>query len=465
MTQLLESSQPAASGSGRHQSRWDTLLGWVQAHPARFLALVFVAITAAFVLGFAARGRLWAPPGRGDGPDYENIGFNLAQGRGFRLDWDSLEWRAPYEQHNSDHQYDYLLARTGSWATAYRPPLFPLLIAGNHLLFGRQFVTIRIGNALFVAGAVCLAAALAMRLIGPLGGVLVPVLAVADRRLLTYSGAILTESLALFTVVLLTWLLARLLDRPSGGKAALAGAALGVGVLGRSIFILWYPLLTITVFLLVRHAQATRNNRRALALTTLFLAAAVAVLAPWWVRNSTVLEAFMPLGTQGGIALPGGYSDAAWRSGRGRWVQLNSWGLYDPLVHSEVYQGLPGHLRERDRARFGAQHASEWIKRNPEKLPVLAWRRLRDHFRPRNVHELSLLGLAFAGLLLARRQPLVRLLAALVVINALAVMAMYSDGPRLLIPVKASLYVLAAVGLVGVGLWVMERIARRQASA
>ncbi len=446
--EMSQLTNPVPDQSG---PRWSAILGWIQSHPVRYLLWVFLGVGAALTLMLAVRGTLGMPPGPQDAAAYENIAFNLARGRGFRVDWDNPEWRAPYEQHNADHRYDYLMPRTGSWPTAFRPPMLPLLIAGNHLLFGRQFATLRIGNALFIAGAVCLAAALAMRLIGPLGGVLVPILAMADRRTLAYSGAILTECLALFVVILLVWLLARLLDRPSAINAVLAGTALGFAVLTRSIFIVWYPLLTVAVFLLVRHAQTPRDTRRALAQMALFLAIAVAVPTPWWVRNCVVLEAFMPLGTQGGIGLPGGYSDAAWRSGRGSWVSPSRWNPYDQLDRTEAYGALPGHIRERERARFGARYAFEWIGQNPEKLPVLAWRRLRDHFRPRNVYELGLLGLAFAGLVLTRRHPLARLLASLVAINALAVMVTYAAGGRFLIPVRGSLHVLAAVGVIGLG--------------
>jgi hypothetical protein len=460
MMQRLLSPRIAMPDFGRY--RWSSVLGWIQAHPARFLLLVFVAVTAALTLRLAARGTLGMPPAPRDATAYENIAFNLARGRGFRFDWDNQEWRALYEQHNSDHRYDYLYPITGSWPTAFRPPLLPLLIAANHLVFGRQFVSVRIGNVLLVAAMLCLAAAVARRLIGPLGALLVPLLAVPDRRMLSYSEAILTEYLALFSVALLTWLLIRLFDRPSAGNAILAGATLGSAVLARTIFVLWYPLLTPAVFLLVRHAQASRNTRRALALATLFLAAAIAVPTPWWVRNCLLLDAFMPLGTQGGIALPGGYSDVAWRSGRGNWIGPRTWSLFDPLVRSEGYRELPGHLQERERARFGARYAAEWIKRNPEKLPVLAWRRLRDHIRPRSVYELILLGLAFGGLVLARRHPLARLLAAVVATNALAVMATYAAGGRFLIPVRGSLYVLAAVGLAGMGRWLTAEIERRQ---
>ncbi len=444
----------------------NTVLDWIRLHQVRFLLLVFLVMAAVLVLKLAARGNPWGLPGANDAVDYENIGFHLAAGRGFRFDWDNPAWRALYEQRNADHRYNFIYRRQGSWPTTFRPPMLPLLIAGNNLLFGRQFATIRIGNALFIAGAACLAAALAMRLIGSLGAVVVPLVAMADLRVLGFTGAILTESLALFAVVLLTWLLARLLDGPSPGRAALAGLAFGFAVLCRSIFTLWYPLIVLLVFLLLRHgARPSKSMRQTLVLTVVFLGAALALPTPWWVRNCIVLDAFMPLGTQGGIALPGAYSEYAWRSGRGDHYRGRHPDLSVPLVRSEAFRAVPDHLLEREQARFGARYALEWIKQNPEKLPVLAWRRLRDHIRPGNVYEGILLALALAGLLLARRHPLAYLLASLVAINALAVMATYAASGRFLIPVRGSLYVLAAVGLAGLGRWLAGKIERRRVRA
>ena len=107
----------------------------------------------------------------------------------------------------------------------------------------------------------------------------------------------------------------------------------------------------------------------------------------------------------------------------------------------------------------------EWIRQNPEKLPVLAWRRLWEHMRPRSLYETFLLVLAVGGFALARRHVLVRLLSSFIAINALVVMATLSAGGRYLFPVKASLYVLGAVGLVALAGWLAVQIARRRAGA
>jgi hypothetical protein len=61
--------------------------------------------------------------------------------------------------------------------------------------------------------------------------------------------------------------------------------------------------------------------------------------------------------------------------------------------------------------------------------------------------------LALGGLREAWRRPLARMRGSLVAMIALAVTASLSDHGRYLFPLKGSLYVLAAVGLLALGRW------------
>ena len=47
--------------------------------------------------------------------------------------------------------YAYLFQRSGTYVTAYRPPLFPLMMAIFYSLFGRQFGLIRLFNCIAMA--------------------------------------------------------------------------------------------------------------------------------------------------------------------------------------------------------------------------------------------------------------------------------------------------------------------------
>ncbi len=73
----------------------------------------------------------------GDGPDYENIAWNLSVGRGFSFDWTDPRWKSPYQEDGAD-RYAAQLSRTSSHTpTTGRPPLLPWMIAAIYQIFPR----------------------------------------------------------------------------------------------------------------------------------------------------------------------------------------------------------------------------------------------------------------------------------------------------------------------------------------
>src|SRR5207244_70548 len=110
----------------------------------------------------------------GDGQDYDAIAFNLAQHRGFGFDWDDPEWRRPYLQFP---MYQGVLGRHSDYyATTYRPPAMPYLLAAVYGIAGRNFAAWRILSCAIMAGAVTFAAAVAVEFAGVLGAILTAVL-------------------------------------------------------------------------------------------------------------------------------------------------------------------------------------------------------------------------------------------------------------------------------------------------
>lgn len=100
--------------------RWDWLAVLAMVGTFVISLVVFVVVTQQWV-------PLNHPPFPNDAADYENIAFNLWKGRGFGFDWNSPEWRQPYEAWNQSGIYDELLGRWGGFVpTTYRPPALPL---------------------------------------------------------------------------------------------------------------------------------------------------------------------------------------------------------------------------------------------------------------------------------------------------------------------------------------------------
>jgi 4-amino-4-deoxy-L-arabinose transferase-like glycosyltransferase len=206
------------------------------------------------------------------------------------------------------------LVTDGSFATAYgrktafRPPAFSLSVAGVYSVVGvgeGRVQWARLFNALVGTGIVALIGVLARQLWGrrealaamALGAVYIPLIEVGQ--------AVMSEPLfALFMLGAVVCALRR--------WVVAAGLLLGLAILGRANgAILALPL-----------AWAVWQ-RGALWRPALLCVLAALVVAPWSIRNTLVLDHFVPLSNQFGSAMAGTYNDqaqhdpenpASWRS-------------------------------------------------------------------------------------------------------------------------------------------------------
>ncbi|MGN6133079.1 MAG: hypothetical protein ACTHOU_01220, partial [Aureliella sp.] len=190
--------------------------------------------------------------------------------------------------------------------------------------------------------------------------------------------------------------------------------------------------------------------------------AAVLVCLPWWVRNCLVLEAWMPLGTQGATTLVGGYSDEALAHG-GQWQYAPELRLRQrvsgeqvsdhggPLVHPDVRL-----------ARAASDQVRAWVHAHWRDLPMLAWYRLSSEWAPYSGRSLlwklaALLGLIY---LAVRLPPAAAFIGGVLLINTLMVMGLYSLGGRFLVPTYGMLYSLAGIGVAAAGIAAAQAVAR-----
>jgi 4-amino-4-deoxy-L-arabinose transferase-like glycosyltransferase len=161
---------------------------------------------------------------------------------------------------------------------ADRTPGYPLFLAAVFLLSGQSVVAAAAAQSLLHALSGLLIARLGERLFGSVRiGIAGALLWAAAPIPAIFCGILLTETL--FTPVFLLTLL--LLAKPSLGRAAAAGAALGAGILIRPIALLLWPALGLTFLIGI-------SWRRALAHFAVFSTLAAAVLAPWLIRNTVV---------------------------------------------------------------------------------------------------------------------------------------------------------------------------------
>ncbi len=142
------------------------------------------------------------------------------------------------------HRIAVSLAAHGRFGTAYRFPVYPLVMAGFYRTFGADPAVMRIPNALFAALTVWLTCLLAVRAGRGRRWALGPVLLLwADAHLFRFAGMLLTENLFTPMVTAAALLLTRgegETDRSSTRRENGAGVLLGASVLirGQGLFIL-----------------------------------------------------------------------------------------------------------------------------------------------------------------------------------------------------------------------------------
>lgn len=432
--------------------RWS--LYWRRREP--WSSLLAAAAVATVLLLYCTRFGLNSPPSAtGDEPSYDSLGWELSHGRGFAENFADPEFRRPYDVAAQTDPELMTLPELPSGPVTYRPPLYPLLIAGTDRLCGRQFCAMRLINILSMAGTTALLVSWLMKVDGTrtalLGGGLCLVL---DVRTRLYARAILTEALAALLLTTLTWLLWRLRERRDTRTAALAGLTLGLALLNRSAFVLWLPALVAGLSVLLWSGpppappavesvseSAGQRCRTILRLLAVLLAAAGLVYLPWAVRNIRLLGQFMPLGAQGLMELSAAFSDRALER-QGVWFNLDSFEFFSEVDAPDMSRIE----RERIRAQWSRQQAVQWIRQHPwESLQLGGWKILHE-YRPRSVPEWCIGGAAVLGAILSWRRRDTQLLLLLHLANATAIAVTWSVEGRFLVPLLFSIHVLAARG-------------------
>jgi len=415
---------------------------------AFFLAGIFVAYCALLIV--AARitgGDGSTPPPPGDTQDYDNIAVQLLHGRGFAIDYSDPEWRRPYEEHNREGEFDEILARKIPFhITTYRPPLLPFALALTYRIFGRDFLTWRIIEAVLTALALTLVSDVAWRALGSRVALIAAGLMFLSATYVHYVAnvALMTEPLAIVMVAVIVWTLSRAGDAHPYAMAAACGVALALLCLTRSFYLAWLPFLAILIWRI-----APERGARA---AVIFVIVALAVQTPWWIRNCRVTGTFLPFGTQAGVAMHTAYSDLAI-------VHHGIWWNARPEQQETAYAHEIGPCRgcsEVELARYGMRGGSTWATRHLARLPTLAWWKIANTWE--TAIETGMIAplfwlVLFAPLILWRRRALVQgkivfAIVLLVIVNMLVIAMTWSVGWRFLVPVEPLLAVLAAVPIV-----------------
>jgi len=358
--------------------------------------------------------------------------------------------------------------------TAFRPPLYPLLVA----LFTGMFGMIGIAILHLIAGGVTIWATVKLgERLGLKNGALFAGLLVAiDPILLRYTTLPMTEVIFAALTTMLIWLWNRADQRPSWNAYLLTGFAYGIATLCRPSLLPMLPVLW--VLYLVNDFRGMNRLDRIIKSTLCIVlvgTSAMIIMLPWGVRNLAVFGHFKLTTTHGGYTLLLGnnpvFYDAVVRQPLG-----TTWGDYaaedvrsqtswiDKLNQQLDERGLISEF-DRDRAQYDL--AIKNIQAEPLMFlrasllrEIRFWSPVPIGPQTRSMNSAIYWGTAifytsvylfvFAGVILILRQPASKrknwLPALAMIITFSVVHSLYWSNARMRAPLIPVLAILAAYG-------------------
>ena len=216
--------------------------------------------------------------------------------------------------------------------TGVRGPAYPFLLGGVYAVTADSTLAGRILNATLGGAVVLLLFFVTRRVWGFRTALAAAGLAAVFPPLVLLSRDLVSESL--FIALELAAILCVLEMRRSGGMlrwSAGAGAVCGLAVLTRPTgFAVLVPILVGLWF------QRPRMSPRSFAAPALCLVCAVAMTAPWLLRDAAEFGRFVPVTTSAGIASAGTYNEVARERGArpGAWIDPQIVPRFRPLFET-----------------------------------------------------------------------------------------------------------------------------------
>lgn len=232
------------------------------------------------------------------------LGLILACGLVIRLIlwWGAKDQALPISDERDYNTLAINLVRHGEFGfsegvlTSLRPPLYPAMVAGIYWLFGEEnYQAVRLVQVALSLATTLLVYFLGCRVYSSRVGLLAAGLYTFYPSLLGYNNLILTETLFTFLLLAFCALLLSGVEKKSFTVLALAGLALGLATLTRSILWLFPPFLAI--FLLFAWQERFLRRLTAAGIVTL---AFCATIAPWTIRNTVLQKTFITIDVMGG---------------------------------------------------------------------------------------------------------------------------------------------------------------------
>jgi hypothetical protein len=176
--------------------------------------------------------------------------------------------------------------------------------------------------------------------------------------------------------------------------------------------------------------------------------AAVLVVGPWWIRNIVVTDAFLPMGSQGPINLPAGFSQRA-LDNQGRWRSNAGDGARELIAEGVSPLSLEYEVRL---AKVRSALTLTWMREHP--LDVLRLMRMHiwQELRPRRGATMwnFLLPAGVAALVYFRRSTGALVVALILCANIFSIALTWGATGRFMVPVQPLLLALVSAMAVSI---------------
>ena len=174
---------------------------------------------------------------------------------------------------------------------------WPFFLSIVYRIFGYSLIAAQLVNALMAVGSVALVFVISRYLLNDRFALLAALLVAINPTLVLYSSAHGTESLFIFQLLLISWLLMRSIKSPTAFGLILIGILTGLAVLVRPVAIC-VPLGAFAA----DYFMNRRDIRNSLKKAIIIVGVSIVIVAPWVVRNSVAVGA-TTLQTSSGVTL------------------------------------------------------------------------------------------------------------------------------------------------------------------
>jgi hypothetical protein len=358
---------------------------------------------------------------------------------------------------------------------AAKPPLYPAMVAGLHLMGFDTVTSSRVANGVLGALTVLAVGVLARHLAGRRAAALAAGLAAVYPMMLINDWRGLQDGTAALPLVLTAMAAYRFVREPSPRSAALVGVGLAASTFLRSELSI---LLILLVVPLVWGLGSLVWKAR-LRLGLVVVAAYALCLAPWTTFNLARFHEVTPLTVGTGSAMLNGSCDSAWYGRYTGWLDFECFTLQS-FIALESARASETDYDESDLDKAYRDIATDYVGANVQRFPVVALARVGrvwDLYRPQQNLDLNVaiegrgtwdsrLGMVqyylmapFAGLavvaLARRRTPLAPVVAPFAAVTFAAVLTF--GITRFRGPVEPFLALLAGIGLDAALRWSGDR--------